>query len=158
MKIQHLAVIFLVIAIPLIVVVSYYLVLQRETLELQTEYNAKLSEATKEAVKAFEVNTVDWNDKKNDTADRNRNTVKATLSSFTTSLANQLNKSGTAREFMDENLPAIAVTMYDGYYIYYPANVPETQEDQDGFQLFKDVVEEMNRRWECSNNIIIIDR
>ena len=48
MKIQNLSIIFLVITIPLIMILTYYLNLQRDTLELQAQYDAKLSEATKE--------------------------------------------------------------------------------------------------------------
>lgn len=62
MKIQNLAIIFLVISIPLIVILSYYLNLQQKTLKLQAEYDTKLAESTKEGIKAFEVNTVDWSE------------------------------------------------------------------------------------------------
>ena len=44
MKIQNLAIIFLVISIPLIVILSYYLNLQQKTLKLQAEYDTKLAE------------------------------------------------------------------------------------------------------------------
>ena len=62
MKVQNLAIIFLVISIPLVMILSYYLSLQQKTLSLQAEYDTKLAEATKEGIKAFEVNTVDWAD------------------------------------------------------------------------------------------------
>lgn len=139
MKVQNLAIIFLVITIPLIMILSYYLDLQRDTLELQAEYDTKLGDATKEGIKAFEVNTVDWSEwvsqRTNETARRN---AMATINTFITSLSNNLNISGTAREFMENYIPAIAVTMYDGYYIYAPAYTPVTKENVDGVQLFYD--------------------
>ena len=134
MKIQNLSIIFLVITIPLIMILTYYLNLQRDTLELQAQYDAKLSEATKEGIKAFEVNTVDWSDNINPEA--TRRTVTATVNAFMTSLSNNLNISGTAKEFMENYIPAIAVTMYDGYYIYAPTYTPITKENTDGVQLF----------------------
>ena len=134
MKIQNLSIIFLVITIPLIMILTYYLNLQRDTLELQAQYDAKLSEATKEGIKAFEVNTVDWSDNINPEA--TRKTMTATVNAFMTSLSNNLNISGTAKELMQNYIPAIAVTMYDGYYIYAPTYTPITKENTDGVQLF----------------------
>lgn len=132
MKIQNLSIIFLVIVIPLVMILSYYLNLQRDTLELQAIYDTKLSEATKEGIKAFEVNTVDWASKKQN----DRSNTMAMINAFMTSLSNNLNISGTAKELMENYIPAIAVTMYDGYYIYAPTYTPITKENTDGVQLF----------------------
>ena len=62
--------------------------------------------------------------------------MTATVNAFMTSLSNNLNISGTAKEFMENYIPAIAVTMYDGYYIYAPTYTPITKENTDGVQLF----------------------
>ena len=113
-------------------ILSYYLNLQRDTLELQAIYDTKLSEATKEGIKAFEVNTVDWASKKQN----DRSNTMAMINAFMTSLSNNLNISGTAKELMENYIPAIAVTMYDGYYIYAPTYTPITKENTDGVQLF----------------------
>ena len=140
MKIQNLAIIFLVITIPLIVILSYYLNLQQKTLKLQAEYDTKLAESTKEGIKAFEVNTVDWSEWVSEVSSKKiRDNVQATVNTFLTSLANNLNISGTAKEYMLNYIPAIAVTMYDGYYIYAPTYVPVTVEDENGVQLFYDI-------------------
>ena len=140
MKIQNLAIIFLVITIPLIVILSYYLNLQQKTLKLQAEYDTKLAESTKEGIKAFEVNTVDWSEWVSEvSSEKIRDNVQATVNTFLTSLANNLNISGTAKEYMLNYIPAIAVTMYDGYYIYAPTYVPITVEDENGVQLFYDI-------------------
>lgn len=132
MRIQNLAIVFLVITIPLILILSYYLNLQQDTLKLQVEYDTKLAEATREGIKAFEVNTVDWSNKKQN----NRETTTAMINAFTTSLANNLNISGIAREYMLNYIPAVAVTVYDGYYIYEPLYVAVTAESDKGLQLF----------------------
>ena len=136
MKIQNMAIIFLIIIIPLILVLSYYLHLQQKTLELQAAYDTKLADATKEGIKAFEVNTVDWSEwvsKKNNITKRNN--ANAVVNTFVSSLANQLNVTGTAKEFMINYIPAMAITMYDGYYIYAPTYVPITIENNEGVQI-----------------------
>ena len=84
------------------------------------------------AVKAFEVNTVDWASKKQN----DRSNTMAMINAFMISLSNNLNISGTAKELMQNYIPAIAVTMYDGYYIYAPTYTPITEENTDGVQLF----------------------
>lgn len=139
MKIQNMAIIFLIIIIPLILVLSYYLHLQQKTLELQAAYDTKLADATKEGIKAFEVNTVDWSEwvsKKNNITKRNN--ANAVVNTFVSSLANQLNVTGTAKEFMINYIPAMAITMYDGYYIYAPTYVPITIENNEGVQIYYD--------------------
>lgn len=133
MKIQNMAIIFLAIVIPLIAILSYYLDLQQKTLILQSEYDIKLSEATKDGIDAFEINTVDWGNKKGGT----RTNASAMVSATITSLANHLFVSGTAKEYMQNYIPAMVVTMYDGYYIYSPNYVPVTKQDVDGLQLFE---------------------
>lgn len=134
MSIQNLSIIFIVIAIPIIIVSSYYVTQQQETLKMQASYDSKLGEATREAIKAYEINTVDWANEKENT----RKHTMAAMNVFMTSLANQLNISGTAKEYMQNHIPAIAMTMYDGYYIYAPDYVPVTLKNEDGTQLFYD--------------------
>lgn len=139
MKLQNLAIIFLVITIPLIVILSYYLSMQQQTLKLQAEYDIKLAEATKEGIKAFEVNTVDWSEWVSSVSSQTtRNNVQAAVNTFITSLANNLHLSGTAKEYMLNYIPAIAVTMYDGYYSYSPTYMPVTAINDNGVQMFYD--------------------
>ena len=134
MSIQNLSIIFIVIAIPIIIVSSYYVTQQQETLKMQASYDSKLGEATREAIKAYEINTVEWANEKENT----RKHTMAAMNVFMTSLANQLNISGTAKEYMQNYIPAMAMTMYDGYYIYAPAYVPVTLKTEEGTQLFYD--------------------
>ena len=69
MKLSNVSVIFTIITIPIILLLSYYISLQIDTINMQTAYNTKLLDATKEAIEAFEINTVEWNDAYSETAD-----------------------------------------------------------------------------------------
>lgn len=136
MKIQNLAIIFLIIIIPIIFVFSVYLKLETKTINLQAEYDGKLIEATKEAIEAFEINTVDWSDEYSTLANLKRRDIMASINVFTTSLANKLGIGGTSKENILTYVPAIVYIMYDGYYIYTPTYVPQTITDEKGVQLF----------------------
>lgn len=138
MKIQYIAVIFLLIALPILLVVSYYMGLQIDTITLQTTYNTKLLASTKEALEAFEINTVEWNSQYSDVANSRRRNVEAAINTFTRSLANNLGISGANKEYLEAYLPAVLCTMYDGYYIYTPTDMKETVKDANG----QDVVTE----------------
>lgn len=139
MKLQNLAIIFLVVTLPLVAILSYYLNLQHKTLKMQADYDMKLAEATKEGIKSFEVNTVDWSEWVSQKGTQKaRENVQASINTFINSLANNLHLSGTAKEYMANYIPAVAATMYDGYYIYAPTYVPITANNDDGVQLFYD--------------------
>lgn len=132
MKIQYTAVIFTLIAIPILLVVSYYIGLQIDTITLQTTYNTKLLASTKEALEAFEINTVEWNRQYSDVANSRRRNVEAAINTFTRSLANNLGISGANKEYLEAYLPAVLCTLYDGYYIYTPTSIKETLKNEKG--------------------------
>ena len=132
MKIHNLSVIFVVIAIPLILITSYYISLQIDTINMQTAYDAKLLDSTKEAIDAFEINTVQWNSSYSDTADSKRRDVMASINTFINSFANNAGVGGTSKEYIMAYMPAIAYTLYDGYYIYSPANEQLALKDDNG--------------------------
>ena len=132
MKIHNLSVIFVLIAIPLILITSYYISLQVDTINMQTAYDAKLLDATKEAVDAFEINTVQWNSIYSETADSKRRDVMASINTFINSFANNTGVGGTSKEYIMAYMPAIAYTLYDGYYIYSPANEQLALKDNNG--------------------------
>ena len=94
MKLHNLSVIFVVIAIPLILITSYYISLQIDTINMQTAYNAKLLDSTKEAIDAFEINTVEWNANYSETADSKRRDVMASINTFINSFANNFIPAG----------------------------------------------------------------
>lgn len=126
MKLQNFMVLFVIIVLPIIIVTAYYMSLQIDTINMQTAYNTKLLESTKEAIKAYEINTVEWNSKFSKTTDSKRRDIMASINTFTTSMANNLGIGGTNKETILTYVPAIAYTLYDGYYIYTPAETKET--------------------------------
>lgn len=132
MKLQNLSVIFIIIVIPLILVVSYYISLQVDTLNMQSAYNTKLLESTKEAIDAFEINTVEWNSDFSQTADSKRRDIMASINTFITSFANNIGVGGTSKEYISAYIPAIAYTLYDGYYIYAPTDTKQTIKNEKG--------------------------
>ena len=103
---------------------------------MQTSYNTKLLDSTKEAIEAFEINTVEWNNAYNETSDSKRRNIMASINTFTTSFANSLGISGASREDILTYIPAIACTLYDGYYIYSPAETREVIKDENGVAVF----------------------
>lgn len=138
MKLQNMSVIFIVIIIPIILVISYYIGLEIKTITAQNNYNTRLQTAVKDSIQALEINTVEWNSETSKLADSRRRDVQAAINTFTTSLANSMGMSGASKERMQAYLPAIAYAMYDGYYIYSASLVNKQQIDSDGKPLFDD--------------------
>ena len=56
----------------------------------------------------------------------------ASINTFINSFANNLGVTGTSRESIMAYMPAIAYTLYDGYYIYSPANTKVAIKDDNG--------------------------
>lgn len=132
MKLQNLTVIFIIIVLPLVLILSYYISLQIDTINMQTSYNTKLLDATKEAIEAFEINTVEWNEAYSETGDSKRRDVIASINTFTNSFANSLGVGGATKDYILSYVPAIAFTMYDGYYIYSPSETKAVIKDENG--------------------------
>ena len=137
MKLQYLIIVFIIIAIPMIVLLTYYMSLQKQTLDMQTAYDLKLISSVKQAIEAFEVNTVEWDRGYSRYADTKRKDILASINTFTTSFANNLNMSGINRESILTYVPAVMYNLYDGFYIYTPTNVPVTKNNNKGIQLFR---------------------
>ena len=133
MKIQNLSIIFLVVLLPIIMILSFYIDRQTDTLELQEAYNTKIITSSKNAIKAFEINTVDW--KSTAASGQQRRTVESMVNTFTESLASELGISGIANEYMLGYIPAITVNMYDGYYVYAPTYTYKTKTNSNGIQF-----------------------
>lgn len=58
MKLQYIAVIFIIIIVPISLVLSEYLNIQIRTINNQTFYAKQLNDATYDTIKAFQFNTV----------------------------------------------------------------------------------------------------
>ena len=118
MKIQNLAVIFIIIILPISLILTAYVQNQVKTLELQMNYDTKLTTATYDAVKAFQLNTV--NSSTSDLANSKLRDIKASVNTFFNSVATQFNLSGYNKDILKTYVPALVYTMYDGFYIYSP--------------------------------------
>ena len=131
MKLQHLSIIFVIIILPISMVISYYIGTQIDSISLQTQYTTKLQTATSDAIKAFQLNTI--NNKYSTVSDSKIRDIEASISTFYNSLGTELGASGYTEEYLKEYIPAILYTMYDGYYIY-GEYWNETLESEDKYQ------------------------
>lgn len=116
MKLQHLAIIFVIIILPISMVITSYIQAQIDTISLQTTYSTKLQTATHDAIKAFQLNTL--NNKYSTVSDSKIRDIEASISTFYNSLGTELGATGYSKEELQQFIPAIVYTMYDGYYIY----------------------------------------
>ncbi len=118
MKIQNLAVIFIIIILPISLILNAYVGNQVQTLSLQISYDTKLNNATYDAVKAFQLNTI--NSDTSDLANSKLRDIEASANTFFNSIASNFNMAGYNKDILTEYVPALVYTMYDGYYIYSP--------------------------------------
>lgn len=132
MKLQYLAVIFLIIVLPIIMVLSQYIDYQIDAINLKYAYNTKLLDSTYDALKAYQLNTV--NNAISDISAEKIENLEAAVKTFFNSLTTNFNYTGYNSSVMKEYVPAVVFAMYDGYYIYSPyrnvlTGVPSEQED-----------------------------
>lgn len=113
MKFQYLAVIFVIIMLPIILVMSFYVQTQTDVMKRQGEYRTYLSDATHDAIKAFQINTT--NSYYSSVSDSKIRDIEAAVNAFYNSLMANLNYS---KSELQAYVPAIVFTLYDGYYIY----------------------------------------
>lgn len=116
MKLQHLAIIFVLIIVPISLIMASYIQNQIDAITLQTAYDANLINATHDAMKAFQLNTT--NNMYSSISDSKIRDIQASVNTFYNSLNTSMAQYvQTAREF-EAYVPAILFTLYDGYYIY----------------------------------------
>ena len=92
MSLQSLAVIFIIIVLPISMVLTVYVQNQVETLELQVSYDTKLMNATYDALKAFQLNTV--NSSTSDLSNSKIRDIQASVNTFFNSIASNFNMAG----------------------------------------------------------------
>lgn len=119
MKLQNLTVIFIIIIIPIILLVSFYIGTGLKTIKYQSLYDTGLLTATHDAIYAFELNTT--NDVYSDNAETKRNILKSSVKAFEKGLANTCGISAYNTDEIEEYIPAIVFGMYDGFYLYAPS-------------------------------------
>jgi len=128
MKLQGMAVIFAIITLPVILILSYFIQSQVNTITIQTSYDTKLLDATHDAMASFEINTA--NEDLSSVADSLRSIIQASNSVFLNTLSTNLGMSNASKAYLQPYLPAILYTLYDGYYIYAPTRVPVVSVNQ----------------------------
>ena len=118
MNLQSLAVIFIIIVLPISLVLQVYTQSQIDTLNLQISYDSKLKDSTYDAIKAFQLNTI--NSSTSDLANSKMRDLEASVNAFFTSVATNFNVQGYNASTLQDYVPALVYTLYDGYYIYSP--------------------------------------
>ena len=89
MKIQNVAVLFVIIILPISMLLSEYVGNQINTLNLQISYDTKLNNATYDALKTFQLNTL--NSDTSDLVNSKLTDIEASASIFFRSIANNFN-------------------------------------------------------------------
>lgn len=130
MKLQGVGIIFALIVLPLILVLTYYIQLQVDTVEMQKEYDRKLLDSTYGAMSAFEINTA--NEDLSTVSDSLRTIIEASTNVFMSTLATNLGMSNASSSNLEMYIPSILYTLYDGYYISAPTKMPIVLTDSDG--------------------------
>lgn len=132
MKLQSLAVIFVIIILPISIIISSYTGNQIKTISLQTSYDSKLNTATYDAIKAYQINSL--NDSTSDAATSKIRDIEASVDTFFNSVSENFKISEGDKESIKYYVPALVYTMYDGFYIYTPLknviNIDNTTQDR----------------------------
>lgn len=126
MKLQHLAIIFVIIILPISIVLSVYTAHQIKVINYQAQYSSYLLNASYDAIKAFQINTI--NNKYSTIGNSKIRDIEAAVNVFYGSLATNLGSSGYTKEALHGYTPAILFTLYDGYYIY--SNYYDTEKNE----------------------------
>lgn len=126
MKLQHLAIIFVIIILPITIILSVYTDHQIKVINYQAQYSSYLLNASYDAIKAFQLNTI--NNKYSTIGNSKIRDIEAAVNVFYGSLATNLGSSGYTKEDLHGYTPAILFTLYDGYYIY--SNYYDTEKNQ----------------------------
>lgn len=120
MKLESLIIIFVILVMPMTMVLKEYVDNKIEILETEMSYDTKLFNSTADAIKAYQLNNV--NNALGDVTNERIEGIEAAVNTFYNSLASNFNYTGYNSSVMDEYVPAVVFTSYDGYYIYSPYN------------------------------------
>ena len=122
MKLQGVSVIFALIVLPLILVLTYYIQLQFDTIDEQNKYDVKLLNSTYGDMSAFEINTA--NEDLSSVSDSLRTIIDASTNIFMNTLSTNLGMSNASKSYVEPYIPALLYTLYDGYYMSAPTRTP----------------------------------
>ena len=118
MKIENLAMIFVIIIIPIALVLSVFTQYQIQTINMQTLYDNKLTSATYDAMRAYQINAN--NSTTSELSNSKTRDIEASVSTFKNSIVSSFELNGYTSDELDSYIPALVYTMYDGFYIYSP--------------------------------------
>ena len=149
MKIQNLAIIFIIIILPISLVLSSYTKNRVETISMQSKYDSKLNDATHDAIKAYQVNSF-TSDTSYYTNSKIRD-IEASVNTFFYSLSTNFSSLGYTKETLQNYVPAIVYTMHDGYYIYSPY-INKWQTDSENQDISKEMSEQITEQHTYENN------
>lgn len=134
MKLQGLAIIFVIIMLPIVIITSGYIQTQIDTVVLQTKYDTILMNATYDAIKAFQINETN-STTQNIPTEKIRD-IKASIATFYNSLGTGMGASGYTEEDLKPYVPVLVYTLYDGYYIYAPFYNTNTNKKDQGLKPY----------------------
>ncbi len=118
MKIQSLAIMFIILILPMSMILASYTESRVTTINLQSKYDSKLKDATYDALKAYQINSL--NSDTSDYTNSKMRDINASVNTFFNSIATNFSTAGYTKTTLQSYVPAIVYTMYDGYYIYSP--------------------------------------
>ena len=118
MKLESLTIIFLIIILPISMILSQYVEKKVNIAKTELQYDTRLLNSTYDAIKTYQLNTI--NNAFGDVTNSKIQDIEAAVSSFQNSLANNFGYTGYRASIMKQYVPAIAFTLYDGYYVYSP--------------------------------------
>lgn len=133
MKLQELAIIFIIIILPISLLLSAYTQFQINTINKQTAYDARLTKATYDAIKAFQLNMT--NSTTSDLANSKLRDLEASVNAFRNSIKTAFDLGGYSNDEIDNYIPALVYTLYDGFYIYSPYNNENYRYDENGNKI-----------------------
>lgn len=115
MKLQHFAVIFVIIVLPISFLLSMFMQSKIDEINLKAEYDSRISDATYDGIKAFELNTNNENEKL--TINQKEKEVKYAIETFYKTLANKFSYNGLDSNSLKDYTPALLFNLYDGFFI-----------------------------------------
>ena len=119
MRIQSLAVIFIIIILPISILLGSYTQARVKTLSLQTTVDSKLKDATYDSLKAYQINSFNTTTPA-DLANSKIRNIQASVNTFFNTMTTSFNTLGYTKDTFQNYIPALVYTMYDGFYIYSP--------------------------------------
>lgn len=122
MKLQGMSILYILIIVPILIVISLYFASYKELLAKTQNYNMQLSAASKDAISAFEINSVNQN--YNNIADNFNTLVDSSINVFKNSLATRLNMTNMGESAINRYFPLGLFTAHSGFYVYSPVNSP----------------------------------